>query len=77
MTMADQAIKTGEAKHPSILTQFVRAIFLLRESPVGMVGAGICVFWVLVAIFAPLLAPYDPLATMQPMAFPGAAYARG
>jgi len=37
-------------------------IRLLRESPAGMVGAGIVVFWCLVAIFAPLLAPYAPNA---------------
>jgi peptide/nickel transport system permease protein len=33
---------------------------LLRESPIGMVGAALVLFWVLVAIFAPWLAPYDP-----------------
>jgi peptide/nickel transport system permease protein len=33
---------------------------LLRESPVGMVGAFLVLFWILVAIFAPLLSPYGP-----------------
>src|SRR5262249_41280473 len=32
----------------------------LRESPVGMIGVALVLFWVLVAIFAPLLAPYHP-----------------
>jgi len=75
--MADQAIKADSIKHPGILSQAFKSVLLLRESPVGMVGAGICLFWVIVAIFAPLIAPFDPLATMQPMAFPGMAYARG
>ena len=45
-------------------------IALLRESPVGMVGVTLVVFWVLVAIFAPLIAPYDPLATQDPFRCP-------
>ena len=46
---------------------------LLRQSRSGMVGLGILIFFVLVAIFAPWLAPQDPNAsssfssdTMQP-----------
>ncbi len=46
---------------------------LIRESWVGMIGAGLVGFWCLVAIFAPLIAPFDPLATIQPMAYPGTA----
>lgn len=41
---------------------WLRRIGLLRESPVGMIGTFLVVFWVLVAIFAPWLAPYDPNA---------------
>ncbi|MBK8158841.1 MAG: ABC transporter permease [Rhodospirillaceae bacterium] len=37
-------------------------IRLLKESPVGMVGAFLVLFWVFVAIFAPLISPYDPNA---------------
>jgi len=50
----------------------LRAIGLLRESWIGMIGAGLISFWVLVALFAPLLAPHDPLAILQPFAKPGA-----
>jgi len=75
--MADEAIKARPVSHPNVLTQAFRAILLLRESKVGMVGAAICLFWVLAALFAPLVAPFDPIATMQPMALPGAAFARG
>jgi peptide/nickel transport system permease protein len=39
---------------------WLRTIGLLRESPVGMVGLFLVLFWIVVAIFAPLLAPFDP-----------------
>ena len=38
----------------------LKRIALLRESPVGMIGAALVLMWVLVAIFAPLISPYDP-----------------
>ena len=39
-----------------------------------MIGAALVLFWVVVALFAPLLAPFDPLATLQLLAFPGDPY---
>ncbi len=51
------------ALQPAGLTVWLRRIALLRESPIGMIGAFIIVFWLLVAIFAPLLSPFDPLET--------------
>jgi peptide/nickel transport system permease protein len=42
------------------LLRFLKRIALLRESPVGMIGAALVLFWVLVALFAPLISPYDP-----------------
>ena len=45
----------------------LRAVGLLRESPIGMIGAGILVFWVLVALFAPLLAPFPPDQQIAPL----------
>ena len=59
------------------LIQAVKSFGLLKESWVGMVGVGIVIFWVLVAIFAPLIAPFEPNATLQPFAKPGTAYAQG
>ena len=52
-----------------------RTIAILRESWIGMIGAGLILFWVLVALFAPLLAPHDPLAILQPFAKPGTVHA--
>ena len=51
----------------SPLAVWWRRISLLRESPVGMTGAAIILFWILVAIFAPLLSPYDPFETHYEM----------
>ena len=53
------------------LLKAIKSIGLLRESWVGMVGAALVVFWVLMAIFAPLLSPCDPNATLMPFAKPG------
>lgn len=46
---------------------------LLRESPVGMVGAALVLFWVIMAIIAPLLPLYDPLVPLVPLQDMGAA----
>jgi peptide/nickel transport system permease protein len=37
-----------------------RRLSLLRESPIGIVGVFLVLFWVVIAILAPLIAPYDP-----------------
>src|SRR5258706_1812278 len=54
--MAVEAAKQQD----SALGRFLKRVALLRESPVGMIGAALVLFWVLVAIFAPLISPYDP-----------------
>ena len=44
----------------------------LRQ-PLAMVGASVAILWFLVAVFAPLVAPYDPLEqTFTPLAAPSA-----
>jgi ABC-type dipeptide/oligopeptide/nickel transport system permease subunit len=40
--------------------------------PTILIGAGLVGIWVLVAVFAPLLAPFDPLKSLTPLASPGA-----
>ena len=62
----DVALPTPE---PGIV-RMAKNIALLRESPVGMVGGGIVVFFVFVSIFAPLLAPYGFNASILPFATP-------
>jgi ABC-type dipeptide/oligopeptide/nickel transport system permease subunit len=63
--------------HFAALKRAIRSFALLRESWVGMIGAGIILFWVVVAILAPWISPFDPLATLQPFAKPGTAFAKG
>jgi ABC-type dipeptide/oligopeptide/nickel transport system permease subunit len=48
----------------------VRSFALLKESPVGMIGAAIIGFWAAAALLAPLLAPFDPNLPLQPFAKP-------
>jgi len=59
------------------LWRAVKSFALLRESWVGMVGTALILFWVFVAIFAPLLAPFEPNSSIQPFAKPGAAALKG
>lgn len=54
-----------------------RAATLGRWSPTAIVGASFVAFWIVVALFAPWLAPFDPNATLQPFAKPGASFAGG
>ncbi|MGI9331611.1 MAG: ABC transporter permease [Gammaproteobacteria bacterium] len=63
---------------PSFTAAIVRAISsfgLLRESWVGMVGTALVAFWIVVAILAPLLAPFEPNATLVPFQKSGAEFA--
>ncbi len=89
--MTEQAIELP--RRESVFLRTIKAIALIRESVVGMIGLGIILFWIIVALVADFgipeitifgvtyfegitffsLAPYDPNATIMPMAFPGAA----
>ena len=55
----------------------IKSFGLLRESWVGMIGAFLVLFWVIVAVFAPLIAQFDPNAAIQPFAKPGVVAASG
>jgi peptide/nickel transport system permease protein len=65
------------AGYGAALWRGLKSFALLRESWVGMVGAFLVLFWVLVAILAPLLATFDPNSSIQPFAKPGMAAAEG
>ena len=49
-----------------LLLDLIGSLRLLRESAIGMLGFSLVVFWILVALFAPLLAPYSPTETYIP-----------
>lgn len=51
---------------PSRLQGLIHAIGLLRESPVGMIGAALLLFWVVIALIAPLLPLLDPNQAIAP-----------
>lgn len=68
--MTDQAIEQVPTR-PNPLSQMVKGIALMRESVVGMIGLGLIVFWVLVALLADLISPFPPNATLYPLASPG------
>ena len=55
----------------------IKSFGLLRESWVGMIGAGLVLFWVIVALLAPLISPFDPNAHLKTFATPGTAFAQG
>jgi len=44
---------------------------LMAESPILIAGVSILAFWLLVAIFAPFIAPFGPNENLVPMALPG------
>jgi peptide/nickel transport system permease protein len=53
-------------KRPSRLVRIFRAIALLRESYVGMFGAALVLFWIVMALGADLMPLRDPLAQSAP-----------
>ena len=57
----------------SAMSNIARLLLRLRESVIAMLGFGIVLFWVLVAVFADWVAPFDPLVQISPMAEPGTA----
>jgi peptide/nickel transport system permease protein len=55
-----------DISRPSRSGKVFRSIGLLRESPVGMIGAILVLFWIFVAVFADVLPLQDPLAQSGP-----------
>jgi len=51
----------------------MRSLFWLRavQRPTVAIGGSLVLFWIVVALFANLLAPLDPLRSVQPLAAPG------
>ncbi len=65
MTDTTTSTPTEKSRTPTATTgwgRFWKTFGLLRESPVGMFGLALVVFWVSIAIFVDLLPLQDPLA---------------
>jgi peptide/nickel transport system permease protein len=56
---------------PSRIGSALGAVGLLRESPVGILGAAILLFWVTMAVLAPVLPLADPNQAIAPFKVPG------
>ncbi|KKL81643.1 hypothetical protein LCGC14_1992710 [marine sediment metagenome] len=61
MAIGEQASPPGMATGRSLGQRFRDAIAPILASKVALVGLGLVSFWILVAIFAPLMTPYGPL----------------
>ena len=59
------------------LVRLISALAYLRGSWAGMIGLGILLGWILVALGAPWLAPFPPNATLLPFAPPGTVFEGG
>src|SRR5215831_10910589 len=64
------------ARFPPV-AHLISTLAQLQRSWVGLIGLSILLFWVLVALCAPALAPFPPNATLLPFASPGTRFARG
>ena len=60
MTVAEQTQPRQHAKRPAWWRQAWEGLSVLLASPTAVVGLVIVLFWVFVAIGAPLLTPYSP-----------------
>ena len=61
MAIGEQASPPGIATRRSLGQRFRDAIAPILASKVALVGLGLVSFWILMAIFAPLISPYGPL----------------
>lgn len=53
-------------QRPSTIKQILQGIALLRESPIGMIGAALVLFWIAMALLAPVLPLHSPLEPVAP-----------
>ncbi len=61
--MSDETANgNAQTDRPTGFKRFARAVGLLRESRIGMIGAFLVCFWILVALLAPILPVKDPLS---------------
>ena len=60
MEAANKEININNVNSSQHRTPLYEGMMRLRKNKIAIVGLGIVMFFILVAIFAPLLAPYDP-----------------
>lgn len=61
MAIGEQASPAGMATGRSLRQRFRDTIAPILASKVALIGLALVSFWILVAIFAPLMTPYSPL----------------
>jgi ABC-type dipeptide/oligopeptide/nickel transport system permease subunit len=71
MSSVDTQTTITPDSYDKAFVRTLKSFLLLRESWVGMIGTAIVLFWILVALLAPWLAPFEPNASIQPFAKPG------
>ncbi|MGE0212640.1 MAG: ABC transporter permease [Parvibaculaceae bacterium] len=69
--MTDTAISTAAPPRQGAMRRFIKSVGLLRESRVGMFGAFLVLFWIVLALLAPILPLHDPLAQSRGMQLMG------
>jgi peptide/nickel transport system permease protein len=62
MTVTETPLGRGTSTRSKRWRRLWERVSILFRSRVAVIGLSIVLFWVLVAIFGPLLAPYDPVA---------------
>ena len=62
MTTIQTPVGQKSASRPNVLQRLRGGLSVVFRSRIATIGLAIVVFWILVAIFAPLIAPHDPLA---------------
>jgi peptide/nickel transport system permease protein len=70
LLLQDATPRSITRPRPSALRRIGRALPLILESRVGTIGLAIVLFWVAVAILAPIIAPYSPTALVGKVAEP-------
>ncbi|MCP4689787.1 MAG: ABC transporter permease [Desulfobacterales bacterium] len=53
-------------QRPSTWGRIFKSIGLIKESPLGMLGAFLVLFWILMAVLAPVLPLHNPLEPIMP-----------